>query len=94
MSLFELTMHGFPKLLFNNFSSGSVNIVEQSPRRSLGDYSTIFTEPEENNNYCLSIIAQVIVRATVFFFFILLVSSLRTSTNLATAILKFSAPVL
>ena len=92
MSLFELTMHGFPKLLFNNFSSGSVNIVEQSPRRSRGDYSTIFTEPEENN-YCLSIMAQVIVRATVFFF-VLLVSSLKTPTNLSTAILKFSALVL
>ena len=33
----------------------------------LGDYSTIFTEPEENN--CFSIIAQVIIRANAFSFF-------------------------
>ena len=31
------------------FASGSVNIVEQSPRLCLADYSTIFTEPEANN---------------------------------------------
>ena len=33
----------------------------------LGDYSTIFAEPEENN--CFSIIAQVIIRANAFSFF-------------------------
>ena len=59
--------------------------------RSRGDYSTIFTEPEENN--CFSIIAQVIIRATAFSF-ILLISSLKTSRNRATAILKISASVL
>ena len=55
------------------------------------NYSTIFTEPEENN--CFSIIAQVIIRATVFSF-ILLVSSLKTSRNRASVILKISASVL
>ena len=35
-------------------------------RRSPGDYSTIFTEPGENN--CFSITAQGIIRAIVFFF--------------------------
>ena len=55
------------------------------------DYSTIFTEPEENN--CFSIIAQVIIRATAFSF-ILLVSSLKTSRNRVVAILKSSASVL
>ena len=44
-------------------------------RRSRGDYSTMFTEPEENN--CFNIIAQVIIRAAAFSFF-LLVSSLKT----------------
>ena len=29
------------------FALGSVNIVEQSPRLRLGDYSTIFTEPRQ-----------------------------------------------
>ena len=48
-------------------------------------YSTIFTEPEENN--CFSIIAQVIIRATAFSF-ILLVSSLKSSKNRVAAILK------
>ena len=52
---------------------------------------TIFTEPEENN--CFSITAQVLIRATAFSF-ILLVSSLKTSTNRAAAILKMSASVL
>ena len=33
----------------------------------LGDYSTIFAEPEENN--CFSIIAQAIIRANAFSFF-------------------------
>ena len=31
------------------FASGSVNIVEKSPRLRLGDYSTIFTSPSANN---------------------------------------------
>ena len=31
------------------FTSGSVNIVEQSPRGSRGDYSTILTSPSANN---------------------------------------------
>ena len=63
---------------FNNsvFAEAEVNIV---------DYSTIFTEPEENN--CFSIIAQVINRATVFSF-ILLVSSLKTSRNRPAAIFE------
>ena len=51
----------------------------------------IFIEPEENN--CFSIISQVIIRATEFSF-VLLVSSLKTSTNRAAAILKISASVL
>ena len=55
------------------------------------DYSTIFTEPEENN--CFSIITQVIIRATAFSF-ILFVSSSKTSTNCAAAILKISVSVL
>ena len=55
------------------------------------DYSTIFSEPEENN--CFSIIAQVIIRATEFSF-ILFVSSLETSRYRAGAILKISASVL
>ena len=55
------------------------------------NYSSIFTEPEDNN--CFSIIAQVIIRA-IEFSFILLVSSLKSSTNRAAAILKISVPVL
>ena len=55
------------------------------------DYSTIFTEPEENN--CFSIIAQVIIRE-IAFSFILLVFSSKTSRNHAVAILKISASVL
>ena len=39
------------------FAEGEVNIVEQSPRRSRGDYSTILTEPEMNN--CFSIYTRV-----------------------------------
>ena len=31
------------------FTSGSVNIVEYSPRLCLGDYSTILTSPSANN---------------------------------------------
>ena len=54
------------------------------------DYSTISTKPEENN--CFSIISQVIIIATAFSF-IVLVSSLKTSTNRAAAILKSSASV-
>ena len=55
------------------------------------DYSTIFTEPEENNFF--SIIAQVIIRATAFSF-ILFVSSSNSSRNRAAAILKIGASVL
>ena len=69
-------------LIFNNkllFTEGKVNIVEKSLRQSQGDYSTIFTEPEENN--CFSIIPQVIIRVTVFSF-ILLVSSLKKINKL------------
>ena len=55
------------------------------------DYSTIFTEHEDNN--CFSIIAQVIIRATAFSF-ILLVSASNSSRNRAAAILKISASVL
>ena len=75
------------KKLFNNYSPKEVNIVELSP----GDYSTIFTEPEENN--CFSIIAQVVIRETASSF-ILLVFSLKTARNRAAAILKISASVL
>ena len=57
---------------------GEVNIVQLSPRRCREDYSTIFTEPEENN--CFSIITQVIIRRLYF-----LSSSER---NRAAAILK------
>ena len=39
------------------FAEGEVNIVEQSPRRGRGDYSTILTEPEMNN--CFSIYTRV-----------------------------------
>ena len=35
-----------------------MNIVEQSPRQSFGDYSTILTLPEVNN--CLSIILRLL----------------------------------
>ena len=56
------------------------------------DYLTIFTSPEENNNYCFGIIAQVIIRGTAFSF-ILLVSSLETSRNHASAIMKISASI-
>jgi len=35
----------------------------------LGDYSTIFPKPKENNNYCFSIIAQMIIRANALSFF-------------------------
>ena len=38
------------------FAEGEVNIVEESPRRSRGDYSTILTEPEVNN--CFSIFTR------------------------------------
>ena len=55
-----------------------------------GDYSTIFTEPEENN--CFSIITQVIIRATAFYF-ILFVYSSETSVNRSAAILKISASI-
>ena len=50
-----------------------MTIVEK-PR---DDYSTIFTEPKENN--CCSIIAQVIIRA-IAFSFILRVSSSKKKT--------------
>ena len=60
-------------------------------RRSRGVYSTIFTEPEENN--CFSIITQVIIRSTAFSF-IFFVSSSKTSRNRAVAILNISASVL
>ena len=53
------------------FVGGEANIVEKSPRRSRGDYSTIFTEPEENN--CFNIIAQVIIRAIAFSFILLFI---------------------
>ena len=56
------------------------------------NYSTIFTEPEENN-YCFSIIAQVIIKA-IAFSFILFVYSSKTSRNRAAVILKVSASVL
>ena len=49
------------------------------PETKLRDYSTIFTEPEENN-YCFSIIPQVIIRE-IAFSFILFVSSSKTSRN-------------
>ena len=62
-----------------------MNIVKFSPRRSRGNYSTIFSEHEENN--CLSIIAQVIFRETAFSF-ILFVSSSKTLRNRAVAILE------
>ena len=39
------------------FAEGEVNIVEKSPRLRLGDYSTIFTEPEGSN--CFSIISEL-----------------------------------
>ena len=55
------------------------------------NYSTIFTEPEENN--CFSIITQVIIRATAFSF-MLFVSSSETPRNCVAAILKISASVL
>ena len=48
----------------------------RTPRRSRGDYSTIFTKPEEDN--CFSIIAQVIIGATAFSF-ILLVKYIKKS---------------
>lgn len=35
--------------LSNNHLSGSVNMIEQSPRRNWGDYWTIITEPEAKN---------------------------------------------
>ena len=73
------------------FTEIEVNIVEWCPRRSRGDFSTIFTEPEENN--CFSFIAQVIIIATSFSV-ILFVSSSETSRNRAAAILKISASVL
>ena len=34
-----------------------MNTIEQCPRRSQGDYSTIFTEPEPNN--CFRIISEL-----------------------------------
>ena len=70
-----------------------MNIVEQSPRRSQGDYSAIFTEPEENNNIDFSIIAHFrqLSEQLHNYSFILLVSSLR---NRAVVILKTSASVL
>ena len=52
---------------------------------------TIFTEPEEN--YCFSIIALVIIRATALSF-ILLDFSLKTSRNRVAAILKISTSVI
>ena len=70
-------------LLVNNYSPMAKLILSNN-------YSTIFTEPEENN--CFSIIAQVIIRATLFCF-ISLALSLKTSRN---RILKvsYSASVL
>ena len=64
--------------------------AEGVPRdESRGDYSTIFTELEANN-YCFSIIAKVIIRATVFSFTLIIFSS-ETSRNCAVATLKISA---
>ena len=54
--------------------------------KAKSEYSTIFTEPEENNSF--SIITQVIIRATSFSF-ILFVSFLERKR--AGAILKISA---
>ena len=61
------------------FAEGEVNIVE---------YLTLLSQPEEN--YCFSIITQVIIRTTAFSF-ILFVSSSETSRNREEAILKLSA---
>ena len=55
-------------------------MLPNNPETKLRDYSTIFTEPEENNNYCFSIIPQVIIRE-IAFSFILFVSSSKTSRN-------------
>ena len=49
------------------------------------DYSTIFTEPEENN--CFSRIAQAII-TEIAFSFIIFVSSSKTSRSRAVAILE------
>jgi len=50
-----LTMLWQNSVFYNKqlFAKGEVNIVEQSLRRSWGDYLTIFTEPKANN--CFSI---------------------------------------
>ena len=55
----------------------------------------MFTEPEENNNYCFSIITQVIIRVTTLFFFHFISSFSKTSRNhmVTVAILKLSASV-
>ena len=71
------------QVTFNNYSPQA-----QACRIIPADYSTIFTEPEENN--CFSIIAQVIIRE-IAFSFILFVSSSKTSRNRAVSVLKISA---
>ena len=50
------------------------------PHPIIANYSTMLTEPEENNKYHFSIIFQVIIREIVFSF-ILFVSSSKTSRN-------------
>ena len=53
---------------------------------NLGDYLTIFTEPEENN----SIMIILVMRAAVFSF-LLFLSTSEISRNCTAAILKISA---
>ena len=77
-------------LCSSSFPGFSRYTREKNSERGLllfNNYSTIFTEPEENN--CFSKIAQVIFGATAFSF-ILLVFSLKTSRNRAAAIWKLN----
>ena len=68
-----------------SLNAGYLTIIPRTQSEYCRDYSTIFTQPEENN--CFTIIAQVIIRATAFSF-ILFVSPSETSRNRTVAILE------
>ena len=66
---YNLLGHLYRKLeqIFNNYSPKAKWILSNNARdESRGDYSTIFTEPEEDN--CFSRIAQMIIRGNCIFF--------------------------
>ena len=87
----EIYISVLPGYVISGFSYLTIIRRRRNEYCGIMDYSTIFTESEENN--CFSIITQVIIRATAFSF-IFFVSSSKTSRNRAVANLKMNASVL